>query len=1588
MKKLARELKSFKRICILFFSLFFLISGCGSSGSPSDPDADTNHLNFSVILINEASGTETDAISEGNPGILQITVTFDSGKPAAGKLVTAIPTKGSFSVSADGTDSTDANGVAEIKLAAVNADGDSVTGAGEISVQSGDYEMELPFAFQIGVPDSTRLGVFIDGTFQVGLLSSSLLNGETLSYGGTALIVADLVDEDGSSFNQPATVQFSSQCGATITESVITENGQAVCVYTSNGCSASHDVVTATVLKGGTDLTAMVAIPLAQEATGSIEFVSVQPANIAVAGTATLTKPENSLVTFRVKDDKGNVMDRELVFFSLTTTTGGITVSPLSRETDENGEVTALVKSGTVTTSVRVKALAGGSSISTLSGNISIEETPLSESIGSISLSSGSVIIPADGQGQVTLRAKVLDKNGIPMPVVDVDFLTTLGTLSAATAWTRSDGIAEVQLRSTSSGTAVVTANAHGFLTNLQINFIPGNLMNISLQPAVTNDGTIETGESIYFNAILRDSRGNPVPNEQINFTFTDNGNNSGASVGASSGITNDSGIALVNYIAGTKPGVDWIEATLNSNNSISNTTRMEVIQKTAIVGSMLINAEPVEIKADGTSSSAITVKITDISGMPVPSGTEVRFSASMGLFANGGNTLTMETNDDSGTLTVSLISSLTAGDAKVTAISGGVSQSVTVTFSTTVEPIVGSISLTATPTAIIADGNSSCTINAVIYDTTGEPIPQGQQVVFTTTLGTFADGSSRYVLSTTDDSGIIVTSLKAGTVSGLAVVTASVGGVSQSVTVSFDSNETPDVGKLVIQSISDTLPADGSSSTAITVTVSDFENLPMPAGTPVTLSTTLGSFPGGIDPDGAGPISSRRIFSIIGSNGQVMTSLIAPLSQTGTAAITASSGGVSQSLNISIGDGANGSVEAAAIGLVASQTALNPDSVTTITAMVYDASGHGIGGQKVEFVLDDPTLGSITASGTTAVDGTFVADFVAGSATGVLNVRANSGTVTSSPLEITIKNQFVDSITVSANPTSITVTKTASVSALVADVLANPVPNATVTFSLQDSAFGTITSSAITNAVGIATVTFVAANYPGTATIVATSGSMSDTADLDIQPAEAASIEFASVSTNPIAVRGTGGQEFAVVTFNVKDVNGNPAEDVDVLFTMTSGMQGSEYLESNDVTPYEQVVATSSGIAEVTLHSGFEAGTVSIAASITTSGGATISATTPIISVGGGVVTDEWFVVSVGEPGWNMGGLGCVGVETSITAWLADRFGNYNVLDGHTVSFQSEVGLAVNPIGLTDGGTGAATTTIRTQGVPKDVVPEVWEVDLKAQMLLEFGGLTATGDPLPSGNPRDGVCNVLVFTVGEESFVDGSGGNEVNGVYDVGEVFFDTVDDPWRDYDDDGLWDDGTDTTLLTTVGQIDPSSGINVNPEEDEYQDRSGNDQWDGDNGVWDGNKNLFRQVDFLITGTPHIRIDKSTFTVANGGSDTVKILICDENYNRLSAGSTYTVSIDTGEITGGVTSYEYPSSSFYGSETSVDWNGSGAIDDADYMLAHRNLIVNEIVISDADAANDKATSGSLSITVIWKSNGGCGDVVETLTINGIVN
>jgi len=89
----------------------------------------------------------------------------------------------------------------------------------------------------------------------------------------------------------------------------------------------------------------------------------------------------------------------------------------------------------------------------------------------------------------------------------------------------------------------------------------------------------------------------------------------------------------------------------------------------------------------------------------------------------------------------------------------------------------VSTLTVTANPATIAADGISFSTITAVLTDGKGNTAGQGTQVVFVTTLGLFANGGNTFQ-TVTDDKGTAIAVLYAGTVSGDVKVQCSAGGL------------------------------------------------------------------------------------------------------------------------------------------------------------------------------------------------------------------------------------------------------------------------------------------------------------------------------------------------------------------------------------------------------------------------------------------------------------------------------------------------------------------------------------------------------------------------------------------------------------------------------------------------------------------------------------------------------------------------------------------------------------------------------------------------------------------------------------------
>jgi hypothetical protein len=388
-------------------------------------------------------------------------------------------------------------------------------------------------------------------------------------------------------------------------------------------------------------------------------------------------------------------------------------------------------------------------------------------------------------------------------------------------------------------------------------------------------------------------------------------------------------------------------------------------------------------------------------------------------------------------------------------------------------------------------------------------------------------------------------------------------------------------------------------------------------------------------------------------------------------------------------------------------------------------------------------------------------------------------------------------SITATANPSTITVNGTSTIEATVKDASGNNVADGTVVNFSTTFSGATLTPQASTVS-GKAQATFTAGATSGTATVSITSGSASASVDITVLPSSSAgTIEFVSADPTVIAVKGSGGDETSIITFKVTDSTGQPiADGTQVSFTVV-GPGGGEIVSPS-------IVGTSGGNAVTVLQSGTKAGPVTVIATATLDPGpppVVISSSSTNVSIGGGV--PNWTHLSVATSTFNLPGLSCYGEKGTITAFVADRFGN-PVPENTTVSFFTEAGAIVTS-GLTNE-FGQAVANIITQGpAPRDVKPAPYYeneiVDPYGKPQPERFWNDDLFTPGIVRNPRDGLLTIIVMTLGEEGYEDANG----NGVYDAGENFVD-LPEPFLDVNDNEKWDPAEPYTDSNGNGRYDP--------------------------------------------------------------------------------------------------------------------------------------------------------------------------------------
>ncbi|WP_193588427.1 Ig-like domain-containing protein [Yersinia hibernica] len=847
-------------------------------------------------------------------------------------------------------------------------------------------------------------------------------------------------------------------------------------------------------------------------------LVQESPQQIAlnlVGSSASATADGAALVTYRASVvDTANGSNSPMAGMNVSfNTTLGDVLSP-SAITDSQGRATVSVKS----------ILAGGGHVHAVLDNGNRAQSAVAfvadESTAGI-LGEDLVVLQnnalANAVATNSVKATVKDANGNPVPNQYVSFgADNNATLSQSSGITGTDGSITVTLVNDTTGVTTVTAMLNGTSPqSVQVNFIPdsGTATIVSGALSVLSDNALADGRGRNsVKAMVTDARGNPVPNQVVNFV-ADNGANI-----AASGTTGSDGSVTMTLTNATA-GVTRVTATVNSNSQVVDVNFVPDSGTATIVSGALTVTQDNAL-ADGTATNSVKARVTDATGNAVPNQTVTFAANNNAVIAASGTT------GPDGSVTMTLTNA-TAGVTRVTATVNSNSQAVDVNFvpdSGTATIVSGA--LTVTQDNALADGTATNSVKARVTDATGNAVPN--QTV------TFAANNNGVIAAsgTTGPDGSVTMTLTNAT-AGVTRVTATVNSNSQAVDVNF----VPDSGTATIVSgaltvTQDNALADGTATNSVKAIVTDATGNAVP-----NQSVTFAANNNGV-------IAASGTTGPDGSVTMTLTNATA-----GVTRVTATVNSNSQAVDVNfVPDSGTATIVSGALKVTQDNALADGTATNVVKAMVTDATGNAVPNQSVTFAANNN--GVIAASGTTGPDGSVTMTLTNATA-GVTRVTAtvnsnsqavdvsftpDSGTATivSGALTVTQDNALADG------------TATNVVKAMVTDATGNAVPNQSVTFAANNN--GVIAASGTTGSDGSVTMTLTNATA-GATRVTATVNSNSQAVDVNFVPdsGTATIVSGALTVTQDNAL--ADGTATNVVKAIVTDATGNAVPNQSVTF-------------------------------------------------------------------------------------------------------------------------------------------------------------------------------------------------------------------------------------------------------------------------------------------------------------------------------------------------------------------------------------------------------------------------------------------------------
>ena len=402
-------------------------SGAGSAPSTSVSTVVASTPTLTIVLTNTA-GAATNFVSASGLISAKVTLKDVAGKAVTGTKVTFTGDPLLIKISPANDVLTDSSGVATVQISAPSL---IAKGAGTLSASS------------------LIAGVIVTGNIDFQLSPSNLTLsaldvgaslGALPAFGNRTIAV--LANIDGvAATSIPVQVTFAATCGTVSPTAVITDGtGRGSSTYSANNvsCAGTNVVVTASAV-GTTPVTGVVAV--AGSVATNVQFINSSPQLIYLKDSVGTTQAQ---VVFRAVDSIGTPLQNKKLRLSLSNVLTGVSLDtvgnalPVDLTTDVNGQVSAAVFSGTVPTSLNVKAtlLDAANQPTALFSNSNLltvasgrpTQSALSISAGDRSIEGNSI----DGV-TTTITLSMADRQGNPVPPgTQVNFVAESGVLTPA----------------------------------------------------------------------------------------------------------------------------------------------------------------------------------------------------------------------------------------------------------------------------------------------------------------------------------------------------------------------------------------------------------------------------------------------------------------------------------------------------------------------------------------------------------------------------------------------------------------------------------------------------------------------------------------------------------------------------------------------------------------------------------------------------------------------------------------------------------------------------------------------------------------------------------------------------------------------------------------------------------------------------------------------------------------------------------------------------------------------------------------------------------------------------------------------------